>query len=645
MNKINIEWRYIFFSLLVIYGTMIQQAYANSSATPDVETLQFPQLIINEVSFKNSQQDWIELYVVNDQNKGRGGSIEGLQIQDDSVFFTVEEDVTVKTGDYLIVYFKESDGKIFRGNDLLTIHTTRSGLTGTTEQVVIKNQKNEILDAVCWKNDSPTQSEVEDFEEIKDEIHDCVNSEEINAGESIGRTDFIDTNTKNDWTVFTNPSPGTSPPVIVEEVLDNDEDELPDADLEEETITEEIDTCLSNIFINEIFPNPEGKDTGIEWIELFNPGDKTCILNGLLIDDREGSSKPCALKENHIITNNGFILLPSWETKINLNNDEDFVRLLFEDGTVQDEIKYEKASENESYAKTANEEFIWTKIYTPLLPNIISTEETEEEETGKKANSEIKKATIQNGSLSDKIQISEIFPNPKGTDKGNEWIEIYNNSNDTVKLGNWYIDAGQESTKKYIFENNNFESGKYITISDTDLGFSLKNSAGGLRLLDYEDNVVDEVEYESSFENESFMRTTIFENNEEENNDWRWTKNPSPGEKNLTLYRYEGEILEFDKITGKLSINVENNILSIGVVEGGDILVSELFTEGSMIEAVVSTDTDGNLLLEEYEILQITEAHNDKQDGLLYILLSSLPPIGFMGYLGIKKLGLIKIIS
>ncbi len=637
------EWRYIIIFSLIAYGNFIHLTYANSSATPEVETIEFPQIIINEVSFKDSKQDWIELYTINDHNKGFGSSVKGLQIQDDSVFFTVKEDIKVKTGEYLILYFKESEEKIFRENDLLTINITKSGLTGTTEQVVIKNHKNEILDAVCWKNDSPTQSETEDFEEIKTEIRNCINSEEVNTNNSIGRTNFIDTNTKNDWRILSATSPGTNSSIVEEEPE-------PEETNVENPENHEIPKCFSDIFINEIFPNPIGKDTGIEWIELFNSGDTLCQLKGLIIDDREGGSKPYTLKEHHLINNNGFLLLPSWETKINLNNSEDSVRLLFPDETVQDEISYENALENKSYSKNTEEEFVWTQVYTPLFPNLISIEDPEEKKiASEKESSKSKKEApqirqIQNGTLSNKIYITEILPNPKGTDKGNEWIEIFNDSEKSVKLGNWYIDTGKESAKKYTFNNRSIEASEYLTVSDKELGFSLKNSEGIVRLVDFKDTVIDEVEYKSGLDDESFMKITVFEE-DNENREWKWTKNITPGEKNPSLYKYKGQILKFDEIMSKLSINSNGKIFDINVIEDGDILLAQLFTEGSIISVTVSKDEKENLILEEYEIIKSSEKKQDESQGLIYIILSSLPSIGLFGYLGIKKLGLLKIIS
>lgn len=37
--------------------------------------------------------------------------------------------------------------------------------------------------------------------------------------------------------------------------------------------------------------------------------------------------------------------------------------------------------------------------------------------------------------------INEVMPNPIGLDSQFEWIEIFNNSNDTIDMGNWTLDS------------------------------------------------------------------------------------------------------------------------------------------------------------------------------------------------------------
>ena len=59
----------------------------------------------------------------------------------------------------------------------------------------------------------------------------------------------------------------------------------------------------------------------------------------------------------------------------------------------------------------------------------------------------IGKEQSSNGDLSKDIYLNELFPNPKSKDKNNEWIELFNNSNSDINLGNWKISSTKSSQK------------------------------------------------------------------------------------------------------------------------------------------------------------------------------------------------------
>jgi Lamin Tail Domain len=663
------------FVLVMVYMSFVQRVYA-LPATPDVREYEFPNLLINEVSFKNTEHDFIEI-IVSEYISNASKSLKGLQIIDDNMFFEIEDDLLVKSGDEIIISFKEDFESIEEVNEVLQIKLTKSGLTGTTEQVILKNHNNIIVDGICWTSDSPTQDEISDFEElyeneqwIESNISSCVNSGNIDTGISIGRKNKIDTNSANDWEI------------VLEEVVDenfenNNVENEEDDEISDETNLDEIlekttnsssekitspqieDICEDGILINEIMPNPSGKDTGKEWIELVNINDKNCNLYGWQIDDQDGGSKPYLIYDLNIKGGGGFLLLPSWETKLNLNNSEDEVRLFDSEGKVVSKITYESAADGQSFAMTNEDEYKWSIMPTPLLPNEFPEEETltqkkETEKSSKDNDEESNKNNIENGTLSDAIYITEIFPNPQGGDSGNEWIEIHNESNEKTNLGNWEIDTGEDSKKTFTFENISIDPGKYITLSDKDLGFALKNSKNELRLLDFENSEIDKVVYEKVIENASFMKI-IIENEENEKDKeitWKWNKNISPGKENQNLYKYVGKIENFDEINSVLNLQVENgntNTLVFHIIQSGDNVLSHIFKEDVPIQIIASKEND-KLIMETYEISEQTQNlqnEEDKKSGeenSLYTALSFLPPLGFMGYFGIKKWGLIKII-
>jgi len=664
------------FVLIVFYISFIQKVHA-TSATPDIREYEFPNLLINKVSFKNPQHDFIGISVgeyISNESK----NLKGLKIVDDNVFLEIEDDILVRSEDKIIIYFKEESESIEKSDGILKIKLKKSGLTGTTEQVILKNYNDIIIDGICWTSDSPTQDEISDFNELHEagqwtssNISSCINSENIESGISISRKNNIDTNSANDWEVILNNAENNS----TEEIVDIDENtEVNENEITDENDLDEIskkttntpskknntskieNICEENIFINEIMPNPKGKDTGKEWVELINLNNEDCNLDGWQIDDQDGGSKPYLIYNAYIKGGGGFLLLPSWETKLNLNNGEDEVRLINPDNEIVFEITYKSAIDGQSYAMISDneDEYEWSSMPTPLLSNEFPEETTplQKEQTKKTSKDNDKKSdeqNIENGTLSNKIYITEIFPNPQGSDSGNEWIEIHNESNEKVDLGNWKIDTGENSKKIFTFNNKLINAGEYITLSDKDLGFTLKNSENNIRLLDFENSIIDQITYSKVIENNSFMKILI---EGEEDPIWKWTQDISPKEKNQKFFKYVGKIEDFDEINGILSLKTNDtngSSVIFHVIQSGDNLLQNVFTKDLQIQ-IIAVKKDDKLIMETYKVLEeSTNVQNDKSrnSGIgnsLYALISFLPPLGFIGYFGVKKFGLIKFI-
>src|SRR3989344_3244944 len=105
------------------------------------------------------------------------------------------------------------------------------------------------------------------------------------------------------------------------------------------------------IVISEFLPNPKGADGGKEYITLYNPNDNEVNLSEWTLDDIDGESKLYAIKQNSIIASHGYLKFTSEETKINLDNNKDSVRLFNPDNILADEASYENAKENVPYIR------------------------------------------------------------------------------------------------------------------------------------------------------------------------------------------------------------------------------------------------------------------------------------------------------
>jgi len=127
---------------------------------------------------------------------------------------------------------------------------------------------------------------------------------------------------------------------------------------------------LSGVVINEILPSPEGADSEKEWIEIFNQNISEIDLSGWKISDAVGSTKTYVFPENTKILPKGFLVLSRPTTGIVLNNEGDELRFFSPDGKIMDSVSYEKAAQEESYARI-DSSWSWSSVPTPGATNQI----------------------------------------------------------------------------------------------------------------------------------------------------------------------------------------------------------------------------------------------------------------------------------
>jgi len=132
------------------------------------------------------------------------------------------------------------------------------------------------------------------------------------------------------------------------------------------TLTENAFT----IFINELYPNPDGDDAEGEFIELANARTVTIDLANWSLDDDEGGSHPYTFPEHTFISPQSFLAFPARSTHLTLNNTHDAARLFAPDGTLVDSMYYDKVVEGASYGKFGGE-WQWTAQPTPGEINVL----------------------------------------------------------------------------------------------------------------------------------------------------------------------------------------------------------------------------------------------------------------------------------
>lgn len=135
------------------------------------------------------------------------------------------------------------------------------------------------------------------------------------------------------------------------------------------------------------------------------------------------------------------------------------------------------------------------------------------------------------------LQITELFPNPSGSDAGNEFIEIYNPNTADIDLSvyGFYIDS--DYIHKYVFPANaHIGPGQYLAFYNDDIRFTLINTTGLVRLVALNDLLIDETNiYKNASDNMSWALI---------NKTWQWTNQPTPNRINLpSLIEIESEVV------------------------------------------------------------------------------------------------------
>ncbi len=97
------------------------------------------------------------------------------------------------------------------------------------------------------------------------------------------------------------------------------------------------------------------------------------------------------------------------------------------------------------------------------------------------------------------VVLNELMPNPKGTDTGNEWIELYNSSSSDISLTGWQI---KDKTSSYSLSGQTIKAKSFLVVFPT---VSLNNTDEVITLFDNMGNE-DQITYSTSTEGISLER-------------------------------------------------------------------------------------------------------------------------------------------
>ena len=340
-------------------------------------------------------------------------------------------------------------------------------------------------------------------------------------------------------------SPEDNPPPPVDEPSEDDppvENDIVDDPVPSTPPAEILNYQLGDVVINELISDPT--DGEVEWIELYNKTNQEINLTDWKII--EGSETKTSLE--NIISGNGFLVIET--PKGNLNNKGDVVYLRDNNENLIDVIAYGNwddgqtnnnapvASDPYSIARKFDglnsynnfNDFAITSTITKGTSNIIIAIDEEEEITVEDR---------QTYDYSDDIIISEILPNPLGSDTEAEWIELFNKGNQDVNLLGWRL--GDNSQRKYeIKEGLIIKAKEYFIVERSISKIALNNSGDSVKLFQpLKDEPLRILEYEKGNENWSYSLSDNI-------NKYVWSEIITPGEHNIIKTINYVPIVDFD---------------------------------------------------------------------------------------------------
>lgn len=138
---------------------------------------------------------------------------------------------------------------------------------------------------------------------------------------------------------------------------------------------------------------------------------------------------------------------------------------------------------------------------------------------------------------SDVIQITELLPNPAGSDSGNEYVEFYNPNLHSVDLTGYVLWIGPAFEKSYVVPaHTQLPAGAYIRFSNTDILYTLVNSSSRAKLVAPAGNTVSEAPvYNNPLDSEAWAQINTI---------WQYTNRPTPAAANKVSVYEDTETID-----------------------------------------------------------------------------------------------------
>ena len=250
---------------------------------------------------------------------------------------------------------------------------------------------------------------------------------------------------------------------------------------------------FAQVVINEFLPiNPSGGD----WIELYNNSDSQADISGWKVDDTTSTMK--TFSSGTTISSHGFY---HFEVSDRLNNSGDTIYLKDQNDNLKDSKGYSSnPGENVSIGRTPDGEENWV-TFSSSTPG----------------SSNGSPPATSSPTYPSNISLSEFMPNPA---EGTEWVEIYNDNDNTADLSGWKIDDIEDGSSPQHFNAQIPAKSFYVVYLDS---ARLNNDGDSVRLIRSDDSEADKTSYNSSQNGISWAK---------DDEDWQQTTTSTPGSAN-----------------------------------------------------------------------------------------------------------------
>ncbi|MCA9365173.1 MAG: lamin tail domain-containing protein, partial [Candidatus Moranbacteria bacterium] len=270
----------------------------------------------------------------------------------------------------------------------------------------------------------------------------------------------------------------------------------------------------------------EGEKSDDDFIQIKNNTDEPVNIGGWKLKKRTQSGKEYSIKtieKNTLLEPDTTFLWTNKDSEQAKNADatttqtlskNNAVALLNEENEIIDAIAWGNGHEN-LFENTQETE------HNPEKNEILTQDDNRNWSVKKERLEEKPEETTYQ-----KILLNEILPNPKGEEKENEFIELYNPTKEDVNIGNYILKDASKTGKYTIPKNTIIKANNFFTVTRKDFSFAMNNSGKEtVTLLSPDETMLDETTYEKAKKNVSYNRTP--------DNTWRWSKKTTPGKENV----------------------------------------------------------------------------------------------------------------